>query len=235
VNKRYLVASLGVILIFSGVILASLSNSEAEVLDWVDRTEVVEKKYWIASYFSEGETVGVKFTVGEYWDFGEGYEPADPGSGLPYGHRIISFNVTDPYGDVTLFDIYFAVEKGYGIFKVTVYHPGRGVEASNSTGDFIWNTTASGVYNVSLWYITPPPTSLDPNLMEEMREALENWPTPPETLQLKVLEYVTRHPYQFMFFPGVSSLVIGGILSVVSFRLKSPTKPRKSKKIVRYK
>lgn len=190
--------ALGLILLFVGVIFTSSALQSDETVK--EREDLVKSEtfsWQISSHFTQGDKVRLSVAPGQDWRSFK--EP--PVEDVPFPHKFVFINITDPNGKDSFFEVVYAEYEGYfSLYDVRLV-AGNGFDAQNSSSGIVGYARDTGIYNATVWGTLPPgggPPTLTFSKMEEL--------------------LIVTYPYSFLLYPGVVVLVVGAILSVLGAR-----------------
>lgn len=201
--RKWLFA-IGLILLFVGVIFASSSYLPHRRLnpDWeIIKTDV--NVWQISSSLTEGDKVKLVVFWGADWlDF---LRP--PTLEMPFYHKFVYVNITDPYGVESQFEVtYMATERRdtLYIYNVSLESPSNGLseqdidisERQNIVGKVLY----SGPYNATVVGYSPPGGG-PPSVLTFSREEAT---------------FLIEYPFSNLLYPGVVVFASGVILSIWS-------------------
>jgi hypothetical protein len=188
-RKAFLV--LGIILLFSGVIVASASTMATETQDYPVVATAPSGSWEVSGVFNKNEKLIVDFTPPDMQQLM-----------IPEPSLIVLIEVTGPYGSKTIFQEEFAqgvgMQSGTYIKNLTVITNEDGLIISDPLNEVSGNVPYTGNYsaNITTRRLWGPPTLL--------------------TLKKEVIH--REYPYLFVLLIGIPLAVVGGSLSFLSAR-----------------
>jgi len=213
---------LGVLLIISGAVLASIGNSSPTTRVVPERvadvsSDAYTKNWNVSGFLKENDRMVVELRLGGDWAYGQ-FEPDPEGSGTAL--LAVYVDILDPpsYNSTTKFEVLYAArnpEYGSGpplaLWKVNVLEPSPGLNTSslldvNSTtyAGIGGITQYTGMYTVNVRSLYPP------------REE------PPSYIGIYKGVRVTDEPNNLSLPAGATVAVIGAVTSIFGLRASKP-------------
>jgi hypothetical protein len=225
--------ALGIILIFLGLLAFVFSNVTVNADNYVlrsslDNSNTASPKVSVSGHFEAGEHFFFNFTKGHYWGVkydveNGGMEPTDPlfapNASIP-SHKIVSFDMYTPSGDVLETSVY--VVGGTDVYAV-VYN--------NQSSDFVpLNGNNLTLYNVGMegrivngGNYTVKAIAIVPLILRSLNQTYTIDTDPPLLMNLWTIQSAELKPY-FVFTLSLSTVLLlaGAVLCIwaVWFRRK---------------
>jgi len=197
-----------IILIILGIALMLGSTTSVRKFEPEVAAEGIGE-FKISAYFKKGDLFDVYISPGLHWN--KYIEP--PVEDVPYSHLFLVFNITDPNGNNTWFELAFVPSENLmSLYNVKVYSVGSGLQVEN-VKEIRCRALVEGNFTAEIWGFIP------------------RWPEdPPSVFQLRKLNIEIERPYQNLLIPGAVLSTLGIVLFVLERR-----KAQKSKRFRRRK
>ena len=193
-RKRLL--ALAIFIIFCGSILIWMSSIEYEETT-LKLVATGEECMEVSADFNKGEKMVVKITPGLDWI--QFLEP--PVIGVPYPHKFVWINITDPYGNQTWFEISYVPASStiLAIYNITAVEC-KGLAIENGEGIAMSN----GTYTVKVWAYIPPGGK------------------PPSSISIYKSEKIITYPHKFLRFVAALLIALSVGMTFLSLKTKAP-------------
>lgn len=200
-NLKKLLLAAGLIFLILGLSLMVALRSQKEKLKKELIWEEVKKevnKWQISTEFTEGDKAKLVIDYPPDWVNFLEPEVVD----VPYSHKFVYVNVTDPHGNESTFEIAYAKPQGYTylfVYKITLI----------STNGFTENDLLSGIEKTVAGEVT-----LTGRYTATLVAALPPGGSPPTSLTFLKEKEVTTTEYEYtnILTPGIAVFSLGAIL-----------------------
>ena len=196
----------GLIVTFTSLVLISASNVSNQKSDFTWETIKTESNAWlVSSNFTEGDKIALAvYPASDWYQF---MEPAIPD--VPFIHKFVFVNITDPHGNEATFEITYVREVGSSslfVYNVSLPIPnGIGIQADeNLQSRIMGKVMYTGQYVAKVVGGLPPGGS-----------------PPLELTLLKENELIViEHPYVQYLYPAIVVFFMGIVLSFWSAKTR---------------
>jgi hypothetical protein len=228
--RKWAVA-IGVVFIFTGIILAPSSGISQEA-KYGNTIDSVELEWSVQGYFKRGDILAVDFSPNHDWSLPM-FLPEDILPAVKYFY----INITDPISkNYTTIEARLTppigknVEPPYNYilalvdFKVS--HGGALIEENNPTTSMAYGIECGTVKDEGLYSVNcsiDPPIVLDKDLNGT---TYSHKASPPSQLILSELTIQTEYPNFYLLPSGISAMAVGAVLAVWGGISKRRTPPR---------